>query len=99
MLARNPNKLNILYSVLMKPSDTLTIFRPFINDLKVSKTSENFFASRTYNYASNLCAGHHKCPKFTMTTTFFSSVICFFQLEMSNIIFFRTNWLLFHLHS
>ena len=54
MLAMNPNKLNILYSVLMKPSDPLTIFRPFINDLKVSKTSENFFASRTYNDASNL---------------------------------------------
>ena len=55
MLARNQNKLNIQYSVLMKPSDPLTIFRPFINDLVVSKTSEKCLCfCRTYNDASNL---------------------------------------------
>ena len=40
MLAKNPNKLNIDYSVFMKPSDPITIFRPFINDLVINNTGE-----------------------------------------------------------
>lgn len=53
ILARNPNKLNIRYSVVVKPTDPINIFRPYIRELISGKSSERCLCfCRTYDDTS-----------------------------------------------
>lgn len=40
VLFKNPNKLNIRYSVFQKPQDPINVFRPFISDIISGKSAD-----------------------------------------------------------